>query len=77
MPVSAVLGTAIPVAVTAFTEGLPREVQVRGFGLALAGIWRFVNRNGARRRFDIGGEAAWKAGGPFLAQSCRRHGWVE
>ncbi len=38
-PVSAVLGTAIPVAFTAFTEGLPREVQVLGFGLALAGIW--------------------------------------
>jgi drug/metabolite transporter (DMT)-like permease len=38
-PVSAVLATAIPVVVAAFTEGLPRELQLVGFGLALVSIW--------------------------------------
>lgn len=38
-PVSAVLATGIPVVFTAFTEGLPRELQLLGFGLALASIW--------------------------------------
>lgn len=38
-PVSAVLATAIPVIFAALTEGLPRELQLLGFGLALAGIW--------------------------------------
>lgn len=38
-PVSAVLATAIPVVVAALTEGLPRELQLLGFGLALASIW--------------------------------------
>lgn len=38
-PVSAVLATAIPVIFAAFTEGLPHERQLLGFGLALAGIW--------------------------------------
>jgi len=38
-PVSAVLGTAIPVIFTAFTRGLPREAQLAGFGLALVSIW--------------------------------------
>jgi drug/metabolite transporter (DMT)-like permease len=38
-PVSAVLAAAIPVIVTAFTEGLPRQLQLLGFGLALASIW--------------------------------------
>lgn len=38
-PVSAVLAAAIPVIFAAFTEGLPRQIQLIGFGLALAGIW--------------------------------------
>ncbi len=38
-PVSAVLGTAIPVIFTALTAGLPRELQLVGFGLALVSIW--------------------------------------
>jgi len=38
-PVSAVLATAIPVIFAALTEGLPRELQLLGFGLALVGIW--------------------------------------
>ncbi len=38
-PVSAVLATAIPVIFAALTEGLPRELQILGFGLALLSIW--------------------------------------
>jgi drug/metabolite transporter (DMT)-like permease len=38
-PVSAVLGTALPVAVNALAEGLPGTLQFAGFAVALAGIW--------------------------------------
>lgn len=38
-PVSAVLAAAIPVIFAVFTEGLPRPLQLVGFGLALIGIW--------------------------------------
>jgi drug/metabolite transporter (DMT)-like permease len=38
-PVSAVLATAIPVVFAALTEGLPDELQLLGFGLALVSIW--------------------------------------
>jgi len=38
-PVSAVLATAIPVIFAALTEGLPRDRQLLGFGLALISIW--------------------------------------
>jgi drug/metabolite transporter (DMT)-like permease len=38
-PASAVLAAAIPVIFTALTEGLPRELQLLGFGLALVSIW--------------------------------------
>ncbi len=38
-PVSAVLAAAIPVVFTAFTEGLPQQLQLLGFGLAIASIW--------------------------------------
>jgi drug/metabolite transporter (DMT)-like permease len=38
-PVSAVLATALPVIFAALTEGLPRTVQLAGFGLALTSIW--------------------------------------
>jgi len=38
-PVSGVLATAIPVFFAAFTEGLPRGLQLLGFGLALVSIW--------------------------------------
>ncbi len=38
-PVSGVLATAIPMIFSAFTEGLPRGVQLLGFGLALVSIW--------------------------------------
>jgi drug/metabolite transporter (DMT)-like permease len=42
-PVSAVLGTAVPVIFAAFTEGLPRQLQLVGFAVALVGIW-LLNR---------------------------------
>ncbi|MGI0014193.1 MAG: EamA/RhaT family transporter, partial [Nitrososphaera sp.] len=38
-PVSGVLATAIPVIFVAFTESLPRGLQLLGFGLALVSIW--------------------------------------
>jgi drug/metabolite transporter (DMT)-like permease len=38
-PVSAVLATAIPVIFSVFGEGLPRPLQLVGFGLALISIW--------------------------------------
>ncbi len=38
-PTSAVLATALPVIFEAFTRGLPRQVQLAGFGVALVGIW--------------------------------------
>ncbi len=38
-PTSAVLAAALPVIFEAFTKGLPRELQLAGFGVALVGIW--------------------------------------
>lgn len=38
-PVSGVLATTVPVIFAAFTEGLPRGLQLLGFGLALVSIW--------------------------------------
>ncbi len=38
-PISAVLAAAIPVVFTAFTKGLPHQLQLLGFGLALVSIW--------------------------------------
>lgn len=38
-PVSAVLATTLPVLFAAITEGLPRNLQLVGFGLGLVAIW--------------------------------------
>jgi uncharacterized membrane protein len=38
-PVSAVLATAIPVIFNAFTKGLPDNLILLGFGVAIVGIW--------------------------------------
>lgn len=38
-PVSAVLGTTLPVLFEAFTRGLPNVQQLAGFAVALVGIW--------------------------------------
>jgi drug/metabolite transporter (DMT)-like permease len=40
-PLSAVVTAVVPVALSAFTEGLPKHTQVIGFGLALAAVWFF------------------------------------
>src|SRR5512141_167596 len=49
-PVSAVLATTIPVIFAALTEGLPRQLQLLGFGLALVSIWLLTRpeRSGGR-----------------------------
>jgi len=51
-PVSAVLATAMPVMFAAVTEGLPRELQLAGFGLAVVSIWMLA------RPERIGGQPA-------------------
>jgi len=38
-PVSGVLATALPVVFAMFNEGLPRQWQLAGFGLAIVSIW--------------------------------------
>jgi drug/metabolite transporter (DMT)-like permease len=38
-PTVAVIGAALPVVFSAFTEGLPAPARLLGFGLAFAGIW--------------------------------------
>ncbi len=43
-PVSGVLAAAIPVLFAALTEGLPRDLQLVGFGVGLAGIWLLSRR---------------------------------
>ncbi len=48
-PVSAVLGSALPVLFAAFSEGLPGGGQIAGFALALAGVWLIA-------RTESGGE---------------------
>ncbi len=49
-PVSAVLATAIPVIAAALTVGLPRQLQLIGFALALVSIWLLTRpeRSGGR-----------------------------
>jgi drug/metabolite transporter (DMT)-like permease len=54
-PVSAVLATAIPVIFAAITAGLPRQLQLLGFGLGLASIW-LLSRPGAGQ--PLGGRPA-------------------
>jgi drug/metabolite transporter (DMT)-like permease len=56
-PVSAVLGTAIPVIFAALTEGLPRQLQLLGFGLALVAIWLLSRPEGADGRSSALGMA--------------------
>jgi uncharacterized membrane protein len=54
-PLSAVLATALPVALNALTAGLPRNVQFAGFGVALCGIWLLARPEpSSNRRAEIG-----------------------
>ncbi|HKW18511.1 MAG TPA: DMT family transporter [Terriglobales bacterium] len=48
-PVSAVLGAAIPVAFSVFTEGPPGYLSIVGFALALIGIWLISRPERGRR----------------------------
>lgn len=38
-PVSGVVAATVPIVVAAFTVGMPRPLQLAGFGLALAAVW--------------------------------------
>jgi uncharacterized membrane protein len=49
-PLSAVLAAALPVLVTALAEGLPREIQLLGFGLAFVSIWLLSSEEGGEKR---------------------------
>lgn len=49
-PVSGLLGAAVPIVVGVFTEGLPRGVQLAGFGFALLAVWLVS---------QTGGSAGW------------------
>lgn len=51
-PVSAVLATALPVVFSALTEGLPAQLKLLGFGLAILSIWLLS------RREHLGGRPA-------------------
>lgn len=44
-PVSALLAAAVPVLFTALIEGLPKPLQLSGFGLAFLSIWLLSRRN--------------------------------
>lgn len=48
-PVTSVLSAALPVVVSALSEGLPRPVQIAGLALALAGLW-FISRPEGKAR---------------------------
>jgi drug/metabolite transporter (DMT)-like permease len=52
-PVSAVLAAAIPVIFSAFTEGLPRLLQVASFGLGLSSIWLLARPEKLGGRLDV------------------------
>lgn len=45
-PVAAVVTTIIPIIVALITEGLPTNLQLLGFGLALAAVWFLSRGNG-------------------------------
>jgi drug/metabolite transporter (DMT)-like permease len=49
-PVAAVLGAAIPTAVTAFTNGFPSKLKIIGFILAGVGVWLISRSEGATAR---------------------------
>jgi drug/metabolite transporter (DMT)-like permease len=69
-PVSAVLGTTLPVIVAVFTEGLPRPLQFIGFALALVGIWllsRPERLGGRPKGLEMGVLAGLGFAGFFIA----------
>jgi drug/metabolite transporter (DMT)-like permease len=55
-PVSAVLGAGIPTAFAIFTEGVPGNLRLLGFALAVVGIW-LISRSGDGTRAEGTGMA--------------------
>jgi drug/metabolite transporter (DMT)-like permease len=51
-PVSALLAAALPIVVSAFTEGLPKPTQFFGFGCALAAIWMISQGEGDKPHLE-------------------------
>jgi drug/metabolite transporter (DMT)-like permease len=51
-PVSALFAAVLPVIVGAITEGLPRVLQVVGFGIALMAVW-LISRGNTTERFRL------------------------
>ncbi|MEX1248106.1 MAG: DMT family transporter [Anaerolineales bacterium] len=49
-PVSAILAAAIPVVITAFSEGVPHQGQLLGFALAFASIWLLSSQGNEKSR---------------------------
>jgi drug/metabolite transporter (DMT)-like permease len=53
-PATSVLAAAVPVIVAAFTQGLPRRIQVAGLLLALAALWLISRPDGKIRPEGLG-----------------------
>jgi drug/metabolite transporter (DMT)-like permease len=51
-PLAAVTSAGLPVIVALFTEGLPRPLQLAGFGLALLAVW-FLSHSGGNGRIQL------------------------
>jgi drug/metabolite transporter (DMT)-like permease len=51
-PVSALFAAALPVLVSAFTQGLPSVIQLIGFGLALSAVW-LISQGDASHHFHV------------------------
>ncbi len=51
-PVSALFAAVLPVVVGAITEGLPKVLQVLGFGIALIAVW-LISRGNTTERFRL------------------------
>ena len=48
-PISAVTAAVIPIGIAAYSEGLPGNLQLVGFGLALLAIWTLSNSRGTTK----------------------------
>jgi drug/metabolite transporter (DMT)-like permease len=53
-PVAAVLGAAIPAAVSMFTEGLPGKIPLLGFAFAVIGLWLITRTEEGSKPEGIG-----------------------
>jgi uncharacterized membrane protein len=48
-PISAMTAAVIPIAIAAYSEGLPSSLQLMGFGLALLAIWALSHSRGTTK----------------------------